>query len=409
MLQLTGHLILISTFVSFSTVFGFDVALFASTGCFSHDVTTREVGEEFAASANVSWLQIRAYKFDNLQPVQLPSEWHQLIVDRIGQSEAGEEGKEIHSLGQPLIWETYVPVDWMRPWDLRGTILFYSILELHHRFCAEFVQSEIFKSYLKQKRPDLVVIDHFLQECFMGAAAILNTTTVKYSNWPLADGYTSSINVPGNPATVPKTGTSFSSLGMDFGNRVRNTIFHGIIAIARHMQTIILKKAYAEWGHPNMDLDDAQALHLLYAGRAEFLVEPIRPISNRIKHFGCPKCKDKTHYEIQRPSFLQLPAIKLQIPNADSQISIVIDVHNRTRLVTNPIGLCTTDCPREKNYTLFNQTSSVIISSELTENLTESEKRYIHALNEFPDLNLLEEGPFVLISFGSVAEVSVKI
>ncbi|KAI6178618.1 Glucuronosyltransferase [Aphelenchoides besseyi] len=377
MLQRTRHLILISTFVSFSNVFGFDVALFASTGCFSHDVTTREVGEEFAVSANVSWLQIRAYKFDNLQPVQLPSEWQQLIVDRIGQSEAGEEGKEIHSLGQPLIWETYVPVDWMRPWDLRGTILFYSILELHHRFCAEFVQSEIFKSYLKQKRPDLVVIDHFLQECFMGAAAVLNTTTVKYSNWPLADGYTTSMNVPGNPATVPKTGTSFSSLGMNFGNR--------------------------------MNLDDAQALHLLYAGRAEFLVEPIRPISNRIKHFGCPKCKDKTHYEIQRPSFLQLTAIKLQIPTAESQISIVIDVHNKTRLITNPIGLCNTDCPREKNYTLVNQTSSVIISSKLTENLTEPEKRYIHALNEFPDLNLLEEGPFILISFGSVAEVGLKL
>jgi hypothetical protein len=32
----------------------------------------------------------------------------------------------------------------------------------------------------------------------MVAASKLNTTTIQFSNWPLADGYISSFNIPGS-------------------------------------------------------------------------------------------------------------------------------------------------------------------------------------------------------------------
>lgn len=51
----------------------------------------------------------------------------------------------------------------LRPWDLRGSILFFNILRVQHRFCGEFVQSQMFKSYLRGKQADIVVIDHFIQ------------------------------------------------------------------------------------------------------------------------------------------------------------------------------------------------------------------------------------------------------
>ena len=122
-------------------------------------------------------------------------------------------------------------------------------------------------------------------------ASLLNATTVQFSNWPIADGYVSSLNIPANPSWVAKTGTFFSSTGMNFFERVRNVIFHLLILFARTVQTYVINSFYASIGHPEVELYHVEANHLLYAGRSEFLVEPLRPINNRIKHFGCAACK----------------------------------------------------------------------------------------------------------------------
>lgn len=167
-----------------------------------------------------------------------------------------------------------VPVDHSRPWDLRGSFLFLDILRMHFQHCGNFVRSNEFKSYLKTKQTDLVVVDHFVQECIVAASSLLNSTSIMFSNWPIADGYIAAINVPANPSYVPKTGTSFSSShAMSFFERIQNTIFHGCIVMARLIHALFINHYYVKWGYENIDLDNIQAMHLFYAGRSEFLFE----------------------------------------------------------------------------------------------------------------------------------------
>ena len=122
-------------------------------------------------------------------------------------------------------------------------------------------------------------------------ASLLNTTTVQYSNWPISDGYVTSLNIPANPSYVSKTGTSFSGTGMNFFERIMNTFFHLFIVLARTVQTFVINSFYESIGHPEIELNTVEANHLLYASRGEFLAEPLRPINNRVKHFGCSTCK----------------------------------------------------------------------------------------------------------------------
>lgn len=155
-----------------------------------------------------------------------------------------------------------IPLDLGRPWDLRGGFLFLDILKLHFHYCGAFVKSSMFKDYLLRPRnADLLIIDHFIQvtpdsylkrefkECFVGASSLLNTTSIMFSNWPVSDGYVAAINVPANPAVVPKTGTAFSSLKMNFFERVRNTLFHSIIVVIRQIHALFVNYFFGQWGY----------------------------------------------------------------------------------------------------------------------------------------------------------------
>lgn len=287
-----------------------------------------------------------------------------------------------------------MPMDHSRPWDLRGSFIFLDILRMHFQYCEEFVQSEEFKAYLKTKQTSLVVVDHFIQECMVAASSLLNSTSIMFSNWPIADGYITAINVPANPSVVPKTGTAFSSHGMNFFERIRNTHFHGVIVLARQIHALVINYFYAKWGHKNIDLDNIQAKHLLYAGRSEFLMEAIRPITNRIKHFGCVRCRKRSDFQIRQP--------KNDILSNLTNRSIVVDLQPNTTLsISNTTSvMCTQKCDVKHNKV-------EILTNK--PNLTEMEDRYVKTQIDFPelDLQILENGPFVLISFGSVAEVSL--
>lgn len=83
----------------------------------------------------------------------------------------------------------------------------------------------------------------------MAATSLLNTSAViKFSNWPICDGYTSAMNVPAPPASTPKTGTSHSSLHMSFVERVVNLFFHMLIALGRALIDKRVEWAFAqEW------------------------------------------------------------------------------------------------------------------------------------------------------------------
>ena len=58
-----------------------EIALFPSSGCYSHDVMMREVGFEFP-QANVSWVQIYIYEF-GFGSAKLPNHWNKLLINRV--------------------------------------------------------------------------------------------------------------------------------------------------------------------------------------------------------------------------------------------------------------------------------------------------------------------------------------
>ncbi|KAL6732057.1 hypothetical protein Aduo_002859 [Ancylostoma duodenale] len=185
-----------------------------------------------------------------------------------------------------LMWELNLPNDFDRPWDLRGSHSVSRMIRRHQCFCGTFSEDPRLRQYLLSQKTDLIILDHLLQECMGGLASLLNAPIVQYSNWPIADGYISSMNVPANPSSTPKTATPYSSLGMSFFQRVGNVLFHWNIILARYLQNYWLSETLQRSNLPEVDLITSEAQRIIYAGRSEFLFEVIRPINNRVKHFA---------------------------------------------------------------------------------------------------------------------------
>ncbi|VDL64451.1 unnamed protein product [Nippostrongylus brasiliensis] len=284
------------------------VALFPSTGCYSHDVMMREVGLEFPPSYNITWIQTFIYDF-GFGEIPLPSSWTRLSL----------WGIELMRNAGSLLWQQNVPTDFDRPWDLRGTFSFFKMLERHQTYCEKMLDDQRFLQHLSTQRTDVVVLDHFLQECMGGLTYLLNTSVVQFSNWPIADGYITSLNVPANPSAVPKTGTlvssdlkrdfhlfllwmttflgtPFTGLGMTFSERVTNWLFHSVIVITRYIQVYVLERMFTRKGFPEVEIIRSEAERAIYAGRSEFLFDVVRPINNRLKHFGSISKMQPTDY-----------------------------------------------------------------------------------------------------------------
>ncbi|CAD5220338.1 unnamed protein product [Bursaphelenchus okinawaensis] len=372
-----------------------EVALVASSGCYSHDVMMREVGEQFTHQ-NVTWLQAYLFEF-GFGEMKIPNHWGRVQVTRTLNNVA-----EMNELGGFLVWLGNVPLHWERWWDLRGASFFVEILRYHQRHCEDFVKSEQFLQYMNSKDVSLLVIDHFLQECMVGAASLLNASTVQFSNWPIADGYVTSLNVPSNPSSTPKTGNAFSSTKtMEFGIRVKNTIFHSLIVLARVIQSAVVQSIYKEWGY-DVNIIDVEAKHILYASRGEFLAEPVRPLNNRIKYFGCSRCGDPEQYKIKRPVEYN-PSYSSESKSTTISNDIVIPPANITISLSlgSNVTLCSKCLKTKKVSTNKNSTMELPIGRVLSV----QETRWIQNKVDFPliDWDLLEERPFVIVSFGSVA------
>ncbi|CEF61185.1 UDP-glucuronosyl/UDP-glucosyltransferase family-containing protein [Strongyloides ratti] len=221
------------------------VLLLPSSGCYSHDVMMRQFGENINNNESVYWFQLLIYDFSiNKKP--FPKNWIPLIFNR-----TTVQNQAIISSGISLFWEMNIPFDLTRPWDLR---------------------------------------DHLLQECLTSLFSKMNTPTIQFSNWPLSDGYISSLNIPAMPSSVPKTGTLFSGKKMSFLERNMNFIFNLVIIFTRTLQSLSMLFDF------NCNLFEIEAKHLFYVSRSEMIIEPIRPINNRIKYFGGNHNKDKYDY-----------------------------------------------------------------------------------------------------------------
>ncbi|VDO32665.1 unnamed protein product [Haemonchus placei] len=65
--------------LGYGTTNALKVALFPSTGCYSHDVMMREVGEALGPTANVTWIQTFIFDF-GFGEIDLPSKWTRISL-----------------------------------------------------------------------------------------------------------------------------------------------------------------------------------------------------------------------------------------------------------------------------------------------------------------------------------------
>ncbi|KAL3104648.1 hypothetical protein niasHT_022359 [Heterodera trifolii] len=180
-----------------------------------------------------------------------------------------------------------------------------------------------------------------------------------------------------------------------FSVRLRNSLFHALISLVRFLQRRMIERFFASlemfYGHRGVRLEQAEAAHLFYAGRAEFIAEPIRPISNRIKHFGCGKCQSETRKMGQRKgggigtkkSEQSEKAQKLGWPNPTTKASA---------------------WRGEAAFGCKNGTNSDGQMAKLNRHLVSVSP---NIRQQFPQIDWEEiaRSPFVLVSFGSIAKV----
>uniref|UniRef100_A0A1I7XNP0 glucuronosyltransferase n=1 Tax=Heterorhabditis bacteriophora TaxID=37862 RepID=A0A1I7XNP0_HETBA len=258
-----------------------------------------------------------------------------------------------------------------------------------------------FIDYVNRQHTDVVVLDHFLQECIGAASYLLNASTVQFSNWPIADGYITSLNIPANPSATPKTGTPFTGLGMTFLQRVGNFLFHYLIVLTRYIQIHVLDNLLVRKGYPWVKVVASEAERIIYAGRSEFLFEVVRPINNRVKHFGATSCMDPSDYVIAMPS--DMPMMLPVIADPTESFLLNSSIHN-----INEIGIT---CNSSGDYSDLQLSMSLGASRrpQLYQNLSFQtvQKRFDLISHQFPgiDWKLLGIKSFILVSFGSVAQV----
>ncbi|XGW24512.1 hypothetical protein V3C99_006158, partial [Haemonchus contortus] len=387
--------------LGYGTTNALEVALFPSTGCYSHDVMMREVGEALGPTANVTWIQTFIFDF-GFGEIDLPSKWTRISL----WGHDNESVNVMRSAGS-LLWEQNVPTDFDRLWDLRGSFMFFKMLEQHQTHCERMLDDQRFLQYLRTQKPDVVLLDHFLQECMGGLAFLLNSSVVQYSNWPIADGYITSLNVPANPSATPKTGTPFSGHGMSFGQRVVNTLFHSIIIITRYIQIYVLNSMFARKGFPQVEIVQSEADRLIYAGRSEFLFDVVRPISNRVKHFGGVSKMDPRDYITVLPQASPRRTSTTNFQSSSTGIRYMnssLDRLSRSNSTYMPISFLSCVCSSKSSA----ERSSATRRSRLYENVAVEPmtKRFNAISKEFPQLNWpsLVTKPFILVSFGSVAQ-----
>lgn len=270
--------------------------LFPSTGCYSHDVMMKQVGEQLdELNATLTWVQTYLYDFGHGE-IQLPPSWTRLSLRGVD-----EQGRKLMADTGALIWKQNVPFDFDTPFNWDGIQHFIIMLQRHQTNCVRMLEDERYQ-ILRRNGPDAIVLDHFLQECMAGLAHLTNASVVQYSNWPIADGYITSLNIPANPSSVPKTGTRLPSTGMTFLQRCQNVLFHFAIIVTRVVQMHVLDSLFAARNLGHIQVQACEARNAIYAGRSEFLFDAIRPINNRVKHFGSASNLNPTNYAITTSS-----------------------------------------------------------------------------------------------------------
>uniref|UniRef100_A0A914NA68 glucuronosyltransferase n=1 Tax=Meloidogyne incognita TaxID=6306 RepID=A0A914NA68_MELIC len=225
----------------------------------------------------------------------------------------------------------------------------------------------------------------------MSAALLKAPVTIQYSNWPICDVYSSAFNLELLPSAYPVTGTYFSPKDLqNFWIRLRNTLWLLVIFIGRGIQGYFANKFYSSIGYKNLKLQNVERRYLLYAGRSEFITEPIKPINNRIKHFGCSNCGDADDYKNIFENYFIKNKSTFNCQSFNSTTNL--NLNNYLKQSDN--------CKNKK----INKNNFTNIKFQI--NSTQIEK-YKKIKLEFSNIDweLIEKRSFVLVSFGSIAKV----
>ncbi|EGT50923.1 hypothetical protein CAEBREN_31515 [Caenorhabditis brenneri] len=372
-------------FVLVGSCLGAKIALFPSTGCFSHDVMMKQVGGQLDENGNnITWIQTYLYDF-GFGEMPLPDHWNRMSIVGID-----ERANYLQENTGRLIWRQNVPFDFDRPFNIQGIKDFVVMLQRHQEYCTIMMDDPRYQK-LRTENVTVAVLDHFLQECMGGLAHLLNASVIQFSNWPLADGYVTSLNLPASPATVPKTGTRHSSNMMSFLQRCKNVLFHIAIWVTRLVQMNTLDAMFAKRNYPWIQVELNEAQRPIFASRAEMIFEPIRPINNRIKFFGAASTAAPENY----------------ISSSDH-----FHIHPATVTFTDPVILrsnisnISADCAschrpqlsktRRRSW-MFNMVQDRTIVYHRQEELR----------TKYPSINWdrVHNEKFILVTFGSVAQV----
>ncbi|UMM12333.1 hypothetical protein L5515_001164 [Caenorhabditis briggsae] len=364
---------------------GAKIALFPSTGCFSHDVMMKQVGSQLDENGNnITWIQTYLYDF-GFGEIPLPDHWNRMSIVGID-----ERANYLQENTGRLIWRQNVPFDFDRPFNIQGIKDFVVMLQRHQEYCTVMMDDPRYQR-LRNENVSVAVLDHFLQECMGGLAHLLNASVIQFSNWPLSDGYVTSLNLPASPASVPKTGTRLSSNTMSFLQRCQNVLFHIAIMVTRFVQMNTLDTMFAKRNYPWIQVELNEAQRPIFASRAEMIFEPIRPINNRIKFFGAASTMAPENYISSSEHFNIHP----------STVSFTDPVILRSN-ISNISAECAT-CHRPQHSKLRRRSWMFNMVSDRT--IVHQRQLEMREKYQTIDWDRVHSEKFVLVTFGSVAQV----
>ncbi|CAI5440449.1 unnamed protein product [Caenorhabditis angaria] len=368
------------------------IALFPSTGCYSHDVMMKQIGSQLdTTSNNITWIQTLLYDF-GFGEMKLPERWTRLSLIGID-----ENGEYLQKNTGSLIWKQNVPFDFDTPFNIQGIKDFVLMLQRHQEYCTAMLEDRRFQQ-LRQENVTVAVLDHFLQECMGGLAHLLNTSVIQFSNWPLSDGYITSLNLPALPSSVPKTGTRLSGAQMTFLERCQNVLFHVAIALTRFVQMRTLDAMFASKGYPWIQVEMNEAQRPIYAARSEILFESVRPINNRVKFFGAANTPNPHNFISSMKSSKNSDKIHIQ---ADFTVQKKWNLTEENNCDEIPCerGMRKRDTTRRRPW-LFTTTTTTTDTQKIAQ-------RRRHLESTYPELDWrqIDARPFILVTFGSVAQV----
>lgn len=167
------------------------IGLFASTGCYSHDIMMRHFADRLTSMGHrVTLIQIRVYEFNRTVPSKRSesiTSWDHLVYEA-----CGEDSERTLRRLQRHMWTSSVPFDG-NSWTTEGIRILTQLHKHHIHACFNALRDQRFMEDLQRLRLDLLVTDYVLNECALRFSSILDVNLAYLSNYPILCSYVSDV------------------------------------------------------------------------------------------------------------------------------------------------------------------------------------------------------------------------